>query len=511
MHAAAQPQATRVSRLAQVICAIGCLLLVLSGCSPAETPPQTFDPPVVQGVAQSIVMDEGDDLMVTLMEGVSAVGGADRPDARFQVTVTIYDMAGAIVSECPPGDYRVVYSCEDENGTRAEAETMLTVQAVDDIAPVIEGAADIETTVGGTVSYREGITVTDNVDASVQLQIDSSAVNLAETGLYPVVYSATDKAGNRTEITIMVIVNEAPPADEPAQPVLPAVPDVVTQEMINDLCDKILNKITNDSMSLRDKAYAVYKYVYRNIKYVGSSDKSDWLKGAYVGFVHGRGDCFNYFACSKALLTRLDIPTVDVQRVGGTTRHYWQLANLGQGWYHFDACWHPAGYPLESFMLTEAEVRAYTEKVSAVRKNYFVYDYDNCPVIAVGTPEDEAEARRNKWAGIETPADPETPVEGETPVTPETPAEGETPVTPETPAEGETPVTPETPAEGETPVTPETPAEGETPAEPETPTEGETPVTPETPAEGEAPAEPETPAESETPAEGDTPAAEGGM
>jgi len=134
MHAAAQPQATRVSRLAQVICAIGCLLLVLSGCSPAETPPQTFDPPVVQGVAQSIVMDEGDDLMVTLMEGVSAVGGADRPDARFQVTVTIYDMAGAIVSECPPGDYRVVYSCEDENGTRAEAETMLTVQAVDEDA-----------------------------------------------------------------------------------------------------------------------------------------------------------------------------------------------------------------------------------------------------------------------------------------------------------------------------------------------------------------------------------------
>ena len=43
---------------------------------------------------------------------------------------------------------------------------------------------------------------------------------------------------------------------------------------------------------------------------------------------------------------------------------------MGEGYYHFDACPHPNSYPLYSFLLTEAEVRAYTEQCASVRKNY---------------------------------------------------------------------------------------------------------------------------------------------
>ncbi len=310
-----------------------------------------------------------------------------------------------VVSETP-----VVSEPVEEPTPSVEPEPSPSVEPTpeppaDTEAPVISGAKDLEVVQGGSVSYREGVTVTDNVDEVVQLQIDAGQVNLAEPGQYTVVYSATDSSGNRAEVTIQVTVTKA---EEPVEtkPAEPQMPDVVTREMVDELCDQILAKITKENMTLRQKAYKIYKYVFKNIKYTGSSDKSDWLRGAYYGFIYGRGDCFNYFACSKALLERLGIPTVDLQRVGGTTRHYWLLVNLGEGWYHFDACWHPAGYHIESFMLTEAEVRAYTERVSHIRKNYFVYDYENCPVEVVGTPVEEPAPEPSVEPGPEPSEEP---------------------------------------------------------------------------------------------------------
>ena len=119
-----------------------------------------------------------------------------------------------------------------------------------------------------------------------------------------------------------------------------------------------------------------------------------------------RGDCYNYFACSKALLDRAGIPNVDLYRVGGGTDHYWQLVNVGGGWYHFDACPHPDSYPLNSFLLDETAVREYTEKCSPVRSNYYVYDYENCPVTAVGFPVEELPPES------ELPVETELPPEG---------------------------------------------------------------------------------------------------
>ena len=62
---------------------------------------------------------------------------------------------------------------------------------------------------GKTVSYKKGVTVSDNVDKDIELEIDSSKVNLNKVGSYKVVYKATDKAGNTTKKEIKVTV-EAP-------------------------------------------------------------------------------------------------------------------------------------------------------------------------------------------------------------------------------------------------------------------------------------------------------------
>lgn len=317
--------------------------------------------------------------------------------------------------------------------------------AEDTQPPVISGARDLTVAVGESLSYRTGVSVTDDTDETVQLQVDASGVNLSQPGEYQALYWAEDAAGNRAEVAITVTVVETVTVDDTDTG---ATEDVVepggveiTLERVNQLADDILADITTPSMSQREKALAIYNYVHSHIRYVGTSDKSSWLVGAYVGFTRGSGDCYNYFACSKALLTRAGIPNVDLTRVGGNSRHYWQLVDVGGGYYHFDACPHPNSYPLYSFLLTEEEVKAYTKQCSSIRKNYYVYDYDACPVevvqgtpAAVNTPKPTAEPTPAPTPEV-TPAPEPTPTVTAAPeVTPTaSPAVTETPVVAESP------------------------------------------------------------------------------
>ena len=262
-------------------------------------------------------------------------------------------------------------------------------------APRLLGVKDITVMVGESVSYRDGVSALDDVDGSVPFQVDAGAVNLSEPGEYQVIYSAQDTAGNRAETAVTVTVEprtvdqDILESDEP----LPsdgggAAGSAVTEEEVNRLADQILGQILRDGMSQREQARAIFNYVNQHIRYVGSSDKSSWIVGAHTGFTRRRGDCYNYFACAKALLTRAGIPNIDLTRVGGNSRHYWQLVNTGDGWYHFDTCPHPTGYPMVAFMITETQARTYTEQVKWARQNYYVYDYDACPVQVEGTPPD---------------------------------------------------------------------------------------------------------------------------
>lgn len=342
--------------------------------------------------------------------------------------------------------------------------------------PVIKGPHDMSVAVGMTLSYRSGVTAVDEEDGPVKLEVDASAVDLNKPGEYPVIYRARDKSGNESEITVTLTVaavagvnDDDPTADvsgeDPAQAELPPIKEV-TAEMVDEEADRILKKILAPSMSQWEQARAIYNYVHTHVKYVGSSDKSSWLMGAYVGFTRSRGDCYNYFACSKALLTKAGIPNVDLYRVGGSTDHYWQLVNVGNGWYHFDACPHPDSYPLNSFLLDETAVREYTEKCSPVRTNYYVYDYENCPVTAVGFPVEELpEESLSPGSETEIPAVTETPDPEEALLPPgvlttQPPAElpGETPLPQESQPAPEEPTEPAAPEISPEPEISEVPA-----------------------------------------------------
>ncbi|NLJ97342.1 MAG: DUF5011 domain-containing protein [Clostridiales bacterium] len=259
------------------------------------------------------------------------------------------------------GSHEIGIIIEDIYGNKSEIKSILKVKA-DTEPPVFSGIVDKTVIEGETISYKKGVSVRDNKDKDVTYQIDSSKVNLNKVGTYTVTYTAKDSSGNKAVKTATITVR----------------PFVVTEEMLYDKVDPIIAKITKANMSKREIAYEIYKWVKANVGYTGSSNKDDWKKEAYNGLEKGRGDCFTFYAVAEALLTRAGIDNMRVTRVGGKTRHYWNLINCGDGWYHFDTC--PNKDKMETFMLTDAEVEAYTKKRG---NNYYNFDKSLYPA----TPE----------------------------------------------------------------------------------------------------------------------------
>lgn len=256
--------------------------------------------------------------------------------------------------------------------------------APDKIAPVITGAKNLETYVGDTVSYKNGVTVTDNVDAKPKLEIDNSKVDLSTPGTYEVTYTAMDAAGNQTSVTVKVIV-KAKPAN------------FVAPEVIYAKADAILEQFITDDMTDREKVEAVYVWTRRSVHLTyGSAPKgfvheeADWLQTAYqlLNKDVSKGDCFYFFAVQKLLLQRLNIPTIDCEKIyDGDSHHYWLLVSVdgGKNYYHFDNVWSK-----QLCLVTDAELDAFS---AAVDSHPFNRDKSKYPA----TPTEKLPASELPW------------------------------------------------------------------------------------------------------------------
>lgn len=198
----------------------------------------------------------------------------------------------------------------------------------DDQAPEISGVQNMLVYLGDTVSYRKGVTVTDNQDENPQLSIDSSQVDLSTEGSYEVVYTAEDAAGNSTSVSMTVTVLEKTESN-------------VDLEKLNKDVDAVLAKIITEDMTTKQQVKAIYKWARNSLGY-SNYDGNDWLKAAQHMLDKRTGDCFNYFAVCKLMFERLDIPNIDVKKVkktSGASNHYWSLVSVddGENYYHFDA------------------------------------------------------------------------------------------------------------------------------------------------------------------------------
>lgn len=227
------------------------------------------------------------------------------------------------------GKQNVTIVLTDEYANKREIVVELNITE-DNTPPEIKGVKDLRAYVGGTINYRKNVKVTDDHDSNPTFTVDSSKVDISKEGTYTVKYIATDAAGNTAEKTAKVVVSRKVESKEDKK--LAAI----------DLADKVLDNIIKPGMSTKEQVKAIYNWARGNIGYSGHSDKSDYQVEAYNGLKNRSGDCFTYYAVTKLMFERLDIPNIDVKKVKNypsDSNHYWSLVSVdgGKTYYHFDA------------------------------------------------------------------------------------------------------------------------------------------------------------------------------
>ncbi|MGN0341370.1 MAG: transglutaminase domain-containing protein [Roseburia sp.] len=241
------------------------------------------------------------------------------------------------------GTYQVTYVAVDGAGN--ETRESCAIEVKKDTEPPVVQAMNFSVEVGGSVSYKSHVTYFDELDPDPELTIDNQTVDLDTIGDYEVVYTVTDSSGNQASSTAVLHVVES----------------VVTEEEVSALSAEVLAEITTDDMTQMQKAYAIYRWVGGHIGYVDTSEKQDWVTSAYDGLTRRTGDCYTYFAVAKALLTEAGIDNMDVvkvKRYATSSNHYWNLINVGTGWYHMDCTpFHDVEHNL--FMVTDEEIWAW--------------------------------------------------------------------------------------------------------------------------------------------------------
>ena len=255
----------------------------------------------------ALLSKKPEDFIVSVedLSGISSIAFKEEPDFSSE------------------GEQLVTIVAADSYGNQTEQQAKLTLVA-DKEAPVFTEAEDFIVWLGDTVAYKSKVKVTDNCPGDVTIKVDASAVDLKTEGSYPVIYTATDLAGNSAEKTLTVTV-KVYRADE---------------EELNNKIDAIFAKIFKEGMTNRERCQAIYDYIRSHVSYISNSDKGDYIKAAMEGLNKGKGDCYVYFALSKAMLTRAGFPNLDIERIRvGDSMHFWNLVDIGDGhgWYHFDA------------------------------------------------------------------------------------------------------------------------------------------------------------------------------
>ncbi len=303
--------------------------------------------------------------------------GTEMPDPKYFVasTTEVDNYTGEYVGELPNftsyTDYAVKVQYTDASGNKSPVYDVTLTPCKDDVPPTIE-ARDIECNLGEGIIWRNHVTLSDNCAGEIALSVDSSKVNVNREGNYTVYYTATDASGNKAQAQASVLV----------------VSMNVTDEMLYAEIDKVISRIITPDMDKAAQCRAIYMYVQGNIAYVNTSAKGDWKYAAYAAlFSSGTGDCYSYFAASKAFFERLGIENLDIQRLPGYTdnTHFWSLVNIGTAenpvWYHYDSTRLTAAFNVSGCLLTDAQVDAY----DAWRAGEYFRIYDKSKYPATDT------------------------------------------------------------------------------------------------------------------------------
>ena len=268
-------------------------------------------------------------------------------------------------------------------------------------APVIVGPPEntIYVSVGETVSYKSAVTVTD--DGKYTLDVTNSTVNTDVAGTYSVTYVAKDEAGNSSKLIVKVVVTKSE----------------YTYDMLMGVVEKLVDKlgITN-GMTTAQKVRKIYEYVndpdkngssariyFTDESNIPNIDRSkwqtDWVEEAYRtlkpladGNSRTEGDCYSYYAASKAFFAYYKIENQGIRRNSAESNmegtHFWSVVNVGAStapvWYCYDATRLAGSFSdgsNECCLRTLEELNSYKASQSG-KYGFYAFDSKGYPTIS---------------------------------------------------------------------------------------------------------------------------------
>lgn len=205
--------------------------------------------------------------------------------------------------------------------------------------------------IGETISYKSFVTVTDNA-GTPELSVDNSAVKPDTEGSYPVKYTATDAAGNKTTYTLTLVVRKGDYSYDKLMALVAAKAselgmskDMSKTELVRKIYDFV-----NDPGASSGNDANIYFSDHSNTPTqqdgIRALWKVDWIEEASrtLEMTRMKGDCYTYYSVSKAFFEYFGIENLGIKRseksnVAGT--HFWSLVNVGTEsnpqWYYYDA------------------------------------------------------------------------------------------------------------------------------------------------------------------------------
>ena len=287
-----------------------------------------------------------------------------------------------------------------DNNQKKEMQAKTKVLVADTKKPIITLEKDhLEIIEGEKLDlYSMVKKVTDEIDGKLtyvkkkakngEWCIEDKGVNTNQTGEYTVEVIAVDNNGNETKKTINVTIKEKPvikvekpetqelleqeqnqetvntevetkpqqnESNKPEKDENQTVATVVlNNQSLQKQTEQILSSILTEDMNDTQRLYAIYKWVEGNIYYDGNFTKADWETMADTALKRRRGNCYAFYAASRALLTaagyQSDLASFPAEA------HVWNRVYLNGAWYHFDTT---TGWGGDRFLLTDDELRAY--------------------------------------------------------------------------------------------------------------------------------------------------------
>ena len=242
--------------------------------------------------------------------------------------------------------------CSREAASVPEAET----DTADYFPPSIFAPNEIRVILGQEPDLLQDIRGYDSRDGNVPVEIDTSELKTDVLGYYTIKCTAEDKAGNRAEKTITVVVSDWNGETEAADP---AEVKALTEETLAGLFPDGYEHLPE-----RSRAETVYGWITENIRYRGGPKEMDILKAkreddaVWEGLADRHGNCYTFYAVSASLLRGVGL---EVRRAWSTAPgevHFWNLVRIDGTWLHFDTTPNFNGEILGLFLLTDEELAA---------------------------------------------------------------------------------------------------------------------------------------------------------